>query len=37
MSRPARYLQVRDSIERRIEDAGLKAGDRLPTERELAG
>jgi GntR family transcriptional regulator len=37
MSRPARYLQVRDSIERRIEDTGLKAGDRLPTERELAG
>jgi GntR family transcriptional regulator len=37
MSRPARYLQVRDSIERRIEDAGLRAGDRLPTERELAG
>jgi GntR family transcriptional regulator len=37
VSRPARYLQVRDSIEHRIAAEGLKAGDRLPTERELAG
>ena len=35
-ARPARYLQVRDTIERRIASTGMSAGDKLPTERELS-